>query len=73
MNSAIAAPAATPVSSKSPARVAPVVLRPIRLTQVISVMTVISRPARIADALAKDSSIRNGVSCFSIRNQFTNP
>ena len=56
MNSAIAAPAAKPVSSKAPTMVQPIVLRPIRLTQVISVMTISSTPARMAHSLAACSS-----------------
>src|SRR6185295_208426 len=56
-NSAIAAPAAAPVSSKSPTMVLPIVLRPITLTQVISVMAVSSTPAAIAHSLARNSRI----------------
>ena len=57
MNNAIAAPAAAPVSSKSPTMVQPVVLRPITLTQVISVINVSSAPAATAQALASNSSV----------------
>jgi hypothetical protein len=58
MNSAMAAAAAIAVSSKSPTSVQPVVLRPIRLTQFISVMTTSSTPAAMAQALARISSRR---------------
>jgi hypothetical protein len=54
-NNATAAPAAAAESSKSPTIVVPIVLRPSRLTQVISVITVNSRPAAIAHSLARDS------------------
>ena len=54
--SAMAAPAAEPESSKSPTMVQPVVLRPMRLTQVISVMTVSSTPASTAHRRASFSS-----------------
>ena len=54
--SAIAAPAAAPESSKSPTMVQPVVLRPIRLTQVISVITVSRQPAMTAQTRASRAS-----------------
>ena len=55
-NNAIAAPATTPVNSKSPASVTPMVLRPIRLAQVSSVMAVSSTPARMAQNFASAPS-----------------
>ncbi len=64
MKSAIAAPAAAPESSKSPTMVEPNRLRPIRLPHVISVTTVSSTPARMAQSLASVSSSRNGVLFF---------
>ena len=63
MNRAIAAPAARPVSSKSPTSVVPVVLRPIRLTHVMRVMTVRSAPARTAHSLASFSNSFTRRSC----------
>ena len=47
---------ATPVSSKAPMIESPVVLRPIKLTQVISVMPVSSTPATMAQSLARFSN-----------------
>ena len=61
MNSATAAPAAAPDSSKSPTMVLPIRLRPIRLTQVISVTAVSSTPARMAQSLASVWSVAQGV------------
>ena len=46
MKSAIAAPAADAVSSKSPTSVQPLVLRPTRLAQTMKVMTVNKAPAQ---------------------------
>ena len=50
---AIAAPVATAVISKAPAIESPVVLRKIKLPQVMSVITVNNIPARMAQRLAK--------------------
>src|SRR5688500_17787863 len=58
MNIAMAAPAATPVSSKAPTMETPTVLRPIRLPHVMSVMPVSSTPARMAQRFASGSRIR---------------
>src|SRR5688500_5559508 len=57
MNSAIAAPAAKPDSSNAPTMLQPVVLRPIRLMQVISVITTSSTPASTAHTFANTSRI----------------
>jgi hypothetical protein len=50
-----------PESSKSPTIVMPIRLRPIRLTQVISVTAVSSTPARMAQSLASVWSVRKAV------------
>jgi hypothetical protein len=52
MNSAMAAPVATPVSSKSPINEVSKRLRPITLKQVMSVIKINNKPARMANNLA---------------------
>jgi hypothetical protein len=73
-NRAMAAPATTPVNSKSPTSVVPVVLRPIRLAQVMKVMKVMQNAGQYGAGLGPVSQeCASSISCFSKRNSFTNP
>lgn len=67
IKSAIAAPAATPESSKSPVIGLPMASRPTMLTQVIKVIAVSSMPARIAQRRASQEKIRVKLSMSVLR------